>query len=121
MGPLRATGLWKDGDAYMTKPRAFVSRKIFQEALESVQAVAEAEIWPDDLPPPRSTLLEKVRGVDGLLCLLTDKVDGELMDAAGPQLKVISQIAVGYDNIEVRWFRYHCRIGCPRDQTVAAR
>ena len=85
----------------MTKPRAFVSRKIFPEALESVQAVAEAEIWPDDLPPPRSTLLEKVRGVDGLLCLLTDKVDGELMDAAGPQLKVISQIAVGYDNIDV--------------------
>ena len=85
----------------MTKPRAFVSRKIFPEALESVQAVAEAEIWPDDLPPPRSTLLEKVRGVNGLLCLLTDKVDGELMDAAGPQLKVISQIAVGYDNIDV--------------------
>ena len=85
----------------MTKPRAFVSRKIFPEALESVQEVAEAEIWPDDLPPPRSTLLEKVRGVDGLLCLLTEKVDGELMDAAGPQLKVISQIAVGYDNIDV--------------------
>ena len=85
----------------MTKPRAFVSRKIFPEALESVQEVAAAEIWPDDLPPPRSTLLEKVRGVDGLLCLLTEKVDGELMDAAGPQLKVISQIAVGYDNIDV--------------------
>ena len=85
----------------MTRPRAFVSRKIFPEALESIQAVAEAEIWADELPPPRSTLLEKVRGVDGLLCLLTDKVDGELMDVAGSQLKVVSQIAVGYDNIDV--------------------
>ena len=85
----------------MTRPRAFVSRKIFPEALKSVQAMAEVEIWPDELPPPRSTLLEKVRGIDGLLCLLNDKVDGELMDVAGPQLKVISQIAVGYDNIDV--------------------
>lgn len=85
----------------MTRPRAFVSRKIFPEALASIQTVADAEIWPDDLPPSRATLLEKVRGVDGLLSLLTDKIDGELMDAAGPQLKVISQIAVGYENIDV--------------------
>ena len=85
----------------MTKPRAFVTRKIFPEALESIQAVADAEIWPEELPPPRSTLLEKAKGADGLLTLLTDKIDGELMDAAGPQLKVISQIAVGYENIEV--------------------
>lgn len=85
----------------MTKPRAFVTRKIFPEALESILSVADAEIWPDELPPPRSTLLEKAKGVDGLLTLLTDKVDGELMDAAGPQLKVISQIAVGYENIDI--------------------
>ena len=85
----------------MTKPRAFVTRKIFPEALESIQGVADAEIWPDELPPPRSTLLEKAKGVDGLLTLLTEKIDGELMDAAGPQLKVISQIAVGYENIDV--------------------
>ena len=46
-------------------------------------------------------LLEKVRGVDGLLSLLTDRVDDELLDAAGPQLKVVSNFAVGYDNIDV--------------------
>jgi glyoxylate reductase len=46
-------------------------------------------------------LTEKVRGVDGLLCLLTEKIDGPLMDAAGSQLKVISQMAVGYDNIDI--------------------
>ena len=49
----------------------------------------------------RQLLLEKVKGVDGLLCLLTDKVDSELMDTAGPQLKVVSQIAVGFDNIDI--------------------
>jgi glyoxylate reductase len=85
----------------MARPTAFVSRKIFEEALQTIHDAADAEVWQDDLPPPRTTLLEKVRGVDGLLCLLTDTIDGELMDAAGPQLKVISQIAVGYENIDV--------------------
>ena len=85
----------------MSRPRAFVSRQIFAEALDTIHAAAEAEVWPDELPPPRSVLLEKVKGVDGLLCLLTDKIDAELMDAAGPQLKVVSQIAVGYENIDV--------------------
>ena len=85
----------------MARPTAFVSRKIFEEALQTIHTMADAEVWPDDLPPPRATLLEKVRGVDGLLCLLTDRIDGELMEAAGPQLKVISQIAVGYENIDV--------------------
>ena len=85
----------------MARPTAFVSRKIFEEALQTIHMMADAEVWPDDLPPPHPTLLEKVRGVDGLLCLLTDRIDGELMEAAGPQLKVISQIAVGYENIDV--------------------
>ena len=85
----------------MPKPRVFVSRQIFDEAVSLLRTEADVEVWEDELPPPRDTLLEKVNGVDGLLCLLTDKVDGELMDAAGPQLKVISQIAVGFDNIDV--------------------
>lgn len=85
----------------MVKSRAFVSRQIFAEALELIAAEADTEVWQEELPPIREVLLEKVRGVSGLLCLLTDKVDAELMDAAGPQLKVISQIAVGFDNIDV--------------------
>ena len=66
-----------------------------------LRPACDAEVWPDELPPPRQVLLERVRGLDGLLCLLTDRVDGELMDAAGPGLKVISNHAVGYDNIDV--------------------
>ena len=85
----------------MTKPRAFVSRQIFPEALEMVAEEVDYDLWEDELPPPREVMLKKVEGIDGLLCLLTDKVDGELMDAAGPQLKVISQIAVGFDNIDI--------------------
>jgi glyoxylate reductase len=59
------------------------------------------DIWTPDLPPSRTELIEHSRGVDGLLCLLTDKIDGEVMDAIGPQLKVISNMAVGVDNIDV--------------------
>ena len=82
-------------------PRTFVSRQIFPEYIKSIQDNTEAEIWEDELPPSREVLLEKVRGIDGLLCLLTDQIDAELMDTAGPQLKVISQIAVGYNNIDI--------------------
>jgi len=54
----------------------------------------------DELPPPRDVLLNKVKDIDGLLSLLTDKVDAELMDAA-PRLKIVSNMAVGFDNINV--------------------
>jgi glyoxylate reductase len=53
------------------------------------------------MPPTREELLQRVRGVDGLLCLLTEKIDTELMDAAGPQLKVISSMSVGVDHVDV--------------------
>jgi len=85
----------------MSKPRVYVSRVIPAAGLDRVQAACETEVWPERLPPPYDLLREKVRGVDGLLCLLTDRIDGQLMDAAGPQLRVISQIAVGYDNIDL--------------------
>lgn len=59
------------------------------------------DLWTADLPPLRTELIERARGVDGLLCLLTDKVDGELMDAIGPQLMVISSMSVGVDHIDI--------------------
>jgi len=85
----------------MTKPKVFVTRIIRDAGLTLIRDFCEAEIWPDELPPTREVLLEKVRGVDGLLCLLTDHIDGELLDTAGPQLKVVSNHAVGFDNIVV--------------------
>ncbi len=59
------------------------------------------DLWTPDLPPSRIELIEQSRGVDGLLCLLTDKIDGEVMDAIGPQLKVISSMSVGVDHIDI--------------------
>ncbi|MFC2025449.1 2-hydroxyacid dehydrogenase [Chloroflexota bacterium] len=84
----------------MPKPKVFVTRKIAQEALDIIASSTDMELWEAELPPPRDVLLDKVQTIKGLLSLLTDKVDAELMDA-GPNLKVISNLAVGYDNIDV--------------------
>jgi glyoxylate reductase len=85
----------------MTKPKILVTRQIPATGLDKITAACEVDLWTETLPPPYEVLLERVRGVDGLLCLLTDRIDGQLMDAAGSQLKVISQMAVGYDNIDI--------------------
>ncbi len=86
----------------MTQPKIFITRLIPNRGLTLVeQHFPTFDIWPDEMPPTREQLLEKVRGVDGLLCLLTEKIDAELMDAAGPQLKVISSMSVGVDHIDV--------------------
>jgi glyoxylate reductase len=82
-------------------PKVFVTRIIPEAGLSLVLQACAAEVWQDELPPTREELLNHVRGVQGLLCLLTDRIDGEVMDAAGPGLKVISNHAVGYDNIDV--------------------
>jgi len=84
----------------MTKPRVFVTRSIAQEALDKITQVTDMEIWPEELPPPYEVLLEKVRDAEGLLTTLNDKINTTLMDAA-PKLKVVSNYAVGYDNINV--------------------
>lgn len=85
----------------MSKPEVFVSRIIPDKGLEQINVFCEAEIWPENEPPDYEVLLQKVKGVDGLVCLLTDQIDGQLMDSAGDSLKVISQMAVGFDNIDV--------------------
>lgn len=84
----------------MSKPRVYVTRQIAQEALDMIARVAEIEVWPEELPPPYGTLLEKIPNIDGLLSLLTDRIDANLMKSA-PKLKVISNMAVGYDNINI--------------------
>jgi glyoxylate reductase len=85
----------------MQKPKVFVTRAIPEKGLELIRDACDVDLWADELPPTREELLGRVRGVDGLLSLLTDRIDGEIMDEAGPQLKVISNHAVGFDNIDV--------------------
>ncbi len=84
----------------MAKPKVFVTRLIPEEGLAIVRDASDAQVWEDDLPPPHDVLLEHVRDVDGLLSLLTDRVDAHLMDSA-PRLRVVSNLAVGYDNIDI--------------------
>jgi len=85
----------------MALPKVFLTRLIPEEGLTLVQSLVDLDIWPGELPPSREALLERVRGIDGLLCLLTDPIDAAVMDAAGEGLRVISQMAVGFDNIDV--------------------
>jgi lactate dehydrogenase-like 2-hydroxyacid dehydrogenase len=83
------------------RPKVFVARRIPEAGLSVVTGATDATVWPDDLPPPRDELLRAVSGCDGVLTLLTDRVDDEFLDAAGPQLKVVSNYAVGFDNVDV--------------------
>ncbi|GAP14848.1 lactate dehydrogenase [Longilinea arvoryzae] len=86
----------------MDKPAVFITRLIHEPALEKIRAVAEVEVWPFDSPPPRSILIDRAGRMDGLLTLLTDPIDTEVIAAAHGKLKVISQMAVGFDNIDVK-------------------
>jgi len=84
----------------MTKPRVFITRVVAQEALNKIAQATEMEVWPEEIPPPYEVLLEKARDAEGLVTLLSDRVDAALMDTA-PKLKVVSNMAVGYDNISI--------------------
>jgi glyoxylate reductase len=84
----------------MSTPYVFISRNIFPEALDKIKSKARVEVWPDQLPPPYEVLAEKTRHASGLLCMLSDRIDANLMNAS-PNLKVISTMAVGYDNIDI--------------------
>ena len=81
-------------------PRLFVARKLSIDPRSVVGADVEVDVWDDDLPPPRAELLARVARADGLLALLTERVDAELLDAA-PALQVVANHAVGVDNVDV--------------------
>ena len=78
----------------MFKPRVYVSRQIFSEALDLIEKVAEMELWPEDEPPSSEQLKEALANVDGAIINVMDRIDGPVLDAA-PKLKVLSQVAVG--------------------------
>ncbi|HCU35127.1 MAG TPA: D-glycerate dehydrogenase [Armatimonadetes bacterium] len=83
-----------------SRPKVFISRMIPQVGLDMVAEVAEMDVWPEQMPPAKSVIMERIADCEGLLSLLTDEVDGALMDAA-PKLKVVSNYAVGFNNIDV--------------------
>jgi glyoxylate reductase len=84
----------------MSKPKVYVTRRIPDAGLQLLNDVCDVRMWEGDTPPPRETLLAAVREAEGVLALLSESIDGELLDAA-PNLKVVSNFAVGYDNIDI--------------------
>jgi glyoxylate reductase len=80
--------------------RCFVTRELPGPALERLAEVHEVELWPERLPPPPAELRRHVAEAEGLLSMLTDRIDDVLLDAA-PRLRAIANYAVGYDNIDV--------------------
>lgn len=84
----------------MAKPKVFVTRRIPEAGLRKVREQCDADVWDGALPPSADVLRQKVAGCEGLLSLLTERIDASLMDAA-PRLKVISNYAVGFNNVDV--------------------
>lgn len=85
----------------MTRPKLFITRKIPDAGISLLKERFDLEIWPEYRPTPRDVLLERIREADALVTLLSDKIDAEAL-AAASRLKIISQYAVGYDNIDVK-------------------
>ncbi len=82
------------------RPKVFVTREIPERGLSKIREHFEVDLWTDEAPPPKDVIIERVRDVDALVSLLTDPIDAEVFDAA-PKLRIVSQYAVGYDNIDV--------------------
>jgi lactate dehydrogenase-like 2-hydroxyacid dehydrogenase len=86
-------------------PTVLVTRNIPQPALERIRSACTVRQWQSDDPIPRPVLLEWAEGMDGIYCLITDRIDDAVLDAAGPHLKVVSTMSVGYDHVDARALR----------------
>lgn len=82
------------------EPTVYITRRIPEAGLDLIRPACRVRLWEGELPPPKETILQEVAGCDGLLCLLTDPIDAEVI-GAGVRLRVISQLAVGVDNVDL--------------------
>jgi glyoxylate reductase len=85
----------------MPKLKVYVTRELPERGLKIIKEHFDAEVWPEYAPPPKKVIIEKARNVDALVSLLSDKIDSEVFDAA-TKLKIVAQLAVGFDNIDVQ-------------------
>jgi len=89
-------------------PKIYVTRKFADSGIKALKAKGyRVEIYPEDQIIPRKTLLQKVKGADALLSLLTDRIDDEVFKAAGPKLKIVANYAVGFDNVDLDAAKKH--------------
>ena len=84
----------------MTKPKVYSTHQLFEEARTILDADCEMQYWTDSERPPRDEVLRRVKDKEGLVCLLTEKINEEFLRSA-PKLRIASNVAVGYDNIDV--------------------
>ena len=83
------------------RPRVFVTRRVPERVRAELAQSFELDVHDSESPPPRAELLAHAAGCDGLVTMLTDRVDAELLDAAGAQLRIVANYAVGLDNVDV--------------------
>ena len=84
----------------MSRPKVFIARRIPDEGLNAIASVCEVDVWPERLPPLAEELRKRIKDCDGLVSLLTDRIDAALLETA-PRLKVVSNFAVGFNNVDV--------------------
>jgi len=84
----------------MAKPKVYATHQLFEEARQILETTCDVEYWRNEERPPREEVLRRVKDKDGLVCLLTEKINDEFLRAA-PKLRVAANVAVGFDNIDL--------------------
>src|SRR6202045_2613700 len=84
----------------MPRPKILATRPLFEEARRILQEKCQVEYWPEPERIPKEVLLARVQDKQGLVCLLTERIDEAFLRAA-PQLRIVANVAVGFDNIDV--------------------
>ncbi|MCW3981040.1 MAG: D-glycerate dehydrogenase, partial [Candidatus Bathyarchaeota archaeon] len=85
----------------MGKPRVYITRELPERGLRIIREKFETEVWKEYSPPPKGVIIERAKSVDALVTLLSDKIDSEVFETA-TRLKIVSQLAVGFDNIDLQ-------------------
>lgn len=94
--------------AFASAKKVVATRKLLETSQKRLEKQGfELIQWPKDSSMPRDLLLKEIQGAEGLICMLSDKIDKELLETAGPQLKVVSTMSVGYDHIDLNVAREH--------------
>jgi len=86
----------------MSKPKVLITRSdIPQKALDLLNQKCDVDMWPEPFPIPREEMLKRIPGKDGVFCLITEKIDQQMLNAAGSSLKVIGTMSVGHDHLSL--------------------
>lgn len=90
----------------INKPKIYITRKLPNELIEDYKDYYDFRMWEESEPVPRDVLLQEVSDVEGLLCMISEEIDDSLLQSA-PNLQVVANCAVGYDNIDVNATKKH--------------